>query len=75
MQLLALLADIRVACGDHGRRMQDELVQYIGGLHDTLAVIADPNAELPNASGRSVERIYEDMAHEALTWTANKGIC
>jgi len=74
MQLLALLADIRVACGDNGRRMQDELVQYIAGLHDTLSVIADPRAKLPDACGRCRERVYEDMAQEARMWTANAAI-
>lgn len=31
--LLYLLAQIREACGDNGKRMQDELVVYISGLH------------------------------------------
>lgn len=30
--LLSLLADIRIACGDNGKRMQDELVAYISEL-------------------------------------------
>ena len=30
--LLALLADIRSACGDHGKRMQPELVEHIKAL-------------------------------------------
>ncbi|MBU2113677.1 MAG: hypothetical protein KKE94_07870 [Gammaproteobacteria bacterium] len=31
--LLNLLADIRQACGDNGKRMQNELVQYIAELY------------------------------------------
>lgn len=31
-QLLRLLVDIRFAAGDDGKRMQDELVEYIGAL-------------------------------------------
>lgn len=30
--LLALLADIRMACGDNGKRMQPELVEFIGAM-------------------------------------------
>ena len=30
--LLSLLADIRMACGDNGNRMQPELVEFIGSL-------------------------------------------
>lgn len=30
--LIALLADIRKACGDNGKRMQPELVEFIGSL-------------------------------------------
>lgn len=29
---LRLIADIRAACGDNGRRMQDDLVEYIGEI-------------------------------------------
>ncbi len=32
ISLLALLADIREACGDRGQRMQPELVEHIRGL-------------------------------------------
>lgn len=41
---LMLLADIRFACGDNGKRMQDELVEYIRELRadsDRLAHLAD----------------------------------
>ena len=30
--LLSLLADIRMACGDNGKRMQPELVEFIGAM-------------------------------------------
>lgn len=30
--LIALLADIRKACGDNGKRMQPELVEFIGAM-------------------------------------------
>jgi hypothetical protein len=30
---IKLLADIRQACGDDGKRMQDELVEYIAELY------------------------------------------
>lgn len=30
--LIALLADIRKACGDDGKRMQPELVEFIGAM-------------------------------------------
>jgi hypothetical protein len=33
MTCIKLLADIRQACGDNGKRMQDELVQYIAELY------------------------------------------
>jgi len=33
MTCIKLLADIRQACGDDGKRMQDELVQYIAELY------------------------------------------
>ena len=33
MACIKLLADIRQACGDDGKRMQDELVQYIAELY------------------------------------------
>ena len=33
MACIKLLADIRQACGDNGKRMQDELVQYIAELY------------------------------------------
>ena len=33
MACIKLLAEIRFACGDNGKRMQDELVQYIAELY------------------------------------------
>ena len=33
MACIKLLADIRQACGDDGKRMQEELVQYIAELY------------------------------------------
>ena len=33
MECIKLLAEIRFACGDDGKRMQDELVQYIAELY------------------------------------------
>ena len=33
MACIKLLAEIRFACGDDGKRMQDELVQYIAELY------------------------------------------
>lgn len=49
--LLALLADIRMACGDNGKRMQPELVEFIGAMkaqRDQLRAEVErlrPNAE------------------------------
>ena len=49
--LIALLADIRKACGDNGKRMQPELVEFIGAMkaqRDQLRAEVErlrPNAE------------------------------
>ena len=43
--LLSLLADIRAACGDNGKRMQDELVAYIGELEQDAANAAAAERE------------------------------
>lgn len=47
--LLSLLADIRIACGDNGKRMQDELVAYISDLEQDAARYRwlRDNGELP----------------------------
>lgn len=39
ISLLHLLALIREACGDNGKRMQDELVEYIRDLRRAAALL------------------------------------
>ena len=39
MACIKLLADIRFACGDNGKRMQDELVQYIAELYRQAEIV------------------------------------
>lgn len=67
--LLKLLVDIRFACGDNGKRMSDELGDYVRGQRRALEMIADPNIVLPGDDGddsRCTARIYEDLALAAL---------
>ena len=39
MECIKLLAEIRFACGDNGKRMQDELVQYIAELYRQAEIV------------------------------------
>ena len=46
MSVLGLLADIREACGDNGKRMQPELVEYIREIKGKADILDWENAPL-----------------------------
>lgn len=51
--LLNLLADIRVACGDNGKRMQAELVEYIRELKR--------DADLFNGCYKNIDQVRKEF--------------
>lgn len=73
--LLSLLADIRKACGDNGKRMQPELVEFIGELtteRDQLRAEVErlnPNAERWEwtADGNNFDEVFALLTDPKLT--------
>ena len=52
-----LVADIRWACGDKGRRMQPELIEYIGSLYQLMLERPACNAGLEQAYAEWTARV------------------
>lgn len=46
-----------------------QLKQTVETLREALRKIADPNAKIAGIHGRSLERVYEDLALEAIKQT------
>lgn len=62
--LLYLLAQIREACGDNGKRMQDELVVYIGELTGDAARyrwLRNPNQRIDSVIDKRVGELSSGM--------------
>ena len=57
MACIKLLAEIRFACGDNGKRMQDELVQYIAELYRQAESV-------PEAWRSTMKELSDDLESE-----------
>lgn len=71
--LLSLLDDIRFACGDNGKRMQPELVDYIRRGFETLWMIAYSDLSARHCQDAAKEVLYIAPDQDMIRTPASAG--